>query len=388
MHPPRAVARSGGQRQRPQEGTCARSPPSSRQQPSRRPPRRSPVTGVLGSSHREAPQIIARPDRRRHRRLRVHGDGRAGRADGRRELDPVRGSRPAGRTSTSSTTGRRYYINVDNTGDGVDDVRYRFQFTTRVRNPDSFLYALPGVDVDRRPEAQRRPDVRRHAGDATATGSSSARAARRRNLPGRARTTSGPKTIPDYDAVAARRIRALPGGGKVFAGPVDDPFFVDLGSRSTGSTSATATGIGLGNQGGGKDDLAGYNVHSIALQVPEAQVTRDGQRRRRRRRRPTRSSASGRRPSAAALQVTDGSTASGTQRPRRGSRSAAWATRSSTRWSSRSAQKDKFNRDPARGRPDELRQVRARAGARRRSSTRCSSLGSRRRTARTSSRRC
>ena len=29
-------------------------------------------------------------------------------------------------------------------------------------------------------------------------------------------------------------------------------------------------------QGGGKDDLAGYNVHSVVLQVPESQVTRDG----------------------------------------------------------------------------------------------------------------
>jgi hypothetical protein len=34
-------------------------------------------------------------------------------------------------------------------------------------------------------------------------------------------------------------------------------------------------GIGTGNQGGGKDDLAGYNVHTIALQVPKADVTRD-----------------------------------------------------------------------------------------------------------------
>src|SRR3954447_26242235 len=38
-----------------------------------------------------------------------------------------------------------YYLNVDNTGDGLADVRYRFKFRTRVRNPNSFLYALPGV---------------------------------------------------------------------------------------------------------------------------------------------------------------------------------------------------------------------------------------------------
>src|SRR3982750_4122656 len=38
-----------------------------------------------------------------------------------------------------------YYVNVDNTGDGKYDIRYRFKFKTKVRNPDSFLYALPGV---------------------------------------------------------------------------------------------------------------------------------------------------------------------------------------------------------------------------------------------------
>jgi hypothetical protein len=38
-----------------------------------------------------------------------------------------------------------YYLNVDNTGDGSYDIRYRFKFKTKVRNPESFLHALPGV---------------------------------------------------------------------------------------------------------------------------------------------------------------------------------------------------------------------------------------------------
>src|SRR6266480_2116059 len=38
-----------------------------------------------------------------------------------------------------------YYINVDNTGDGAPDIRYQFAFKTTIGNPDSFLYALPGV---------------------------------------------------------------------------------------------------------------------------------------------------------------------------------------------------------------------------------------------------
>src|ERR687885_1802800 len=40
----------------------------------------------------------------------------------------------------------RYYINVDNTGDGKADLRYEFKFTTHVRNKKSFLYAAPTVD--------------------------------------------------------------------------------------------------------------------------------------------------------------------------------------------------------------------------------------------------
>ena len=36
-----------------------------------------------------------------------------------------------------------YYVNVDNTGDGKYDVRYKFEFKTNYRNKNSFLYALP-----------------------------------------------------------------------------------------------------------------------------------------------------------------------------------------------------------------------------------------------------
>jgi hypothetical protein len=57
---------------------------------------------------------------------------------------------------------------------------------------------------------------------------------------------------------------------KIFAGQRDDPFFADVGAifdlvaiRKAGTT---------GNMGGGKDFLSGYNVHSIALQIPISQL--------------------------------------------------------------------------------------------------------------------
>ena len=162
-----------------------------------------------------------------------------------------------------------YYVNVDNTGDGRYDVRYRFKFKTQVRNPDSFLYALPGVSSISDPKLNV---VQRYAvtRETYVHGHKTGQKVIARGLPV-APNNVGPKTIPDYGAVAAEAIRPLPGGGKVFAGQVDDPFFVDLGT----AFDAINFRNGTGNAGGGKDDLAGYNVHTIVLQVPEAQVTRN-----------------------------------------------------------------------------------------------------------------
>jgi hypothetical protein len=163
-----------------------------------------------------------------------------------------------------------YYLNIDNTGDGRPDVRYQFRFKTKIRNPNSFLYALPGVSSISDPKL-----------NVVQTYTITRERYRNGKLVGAKRIASGlpvapnnvgPKTIPNYDAVAGEAIRSLPGGGKVFSGQVDDPFFVDLG------TAFDAINIrnGTGNAGGGKDDLAGYNVHTIALQIPKSDVTRDG----------------------------------------------------------------------------------------------------------------
>src|SRR5919201_1244241 len=47
-----------------------------------------------------------------------------------------------------------YYINIDNTGDGVYDIRYQFKFKTHYLNKNSFLYALPGVSGIHDPKLQ------------------------------------------------------------------------------------------------------------------------------------------------------------------------------------------------------------------------------------------
>jgi hypothetical protein len=78
----------------------------------------------------------------------------------------------------------------------------------------------------------------------------------------------GPRSTPNYHAAALKAVTPLTGGGQVFAGQRDDPFFADVGDIF----DLLAIRKGTGNAGGGKDFLAGYAVHSIALQIPIAQV--------------------------------------------------------------------------------------------------------------------
>ena len=72
-------------------------------------------------------------------------------------------------------------------------------------------------------------------------------------------------------------IRTLPGGGKVYAGQIDDPFYVDLGSvfdlaglRPFNPAHAIPLPAAPG-----VDGVGGFNTHTIALQVPIAQLTKD-----------------------------------------------------------------------------------------------------------------
>ncbi len=257
----------------------------------------------------------------------------------------------------------RYYVKIDNTGDGREDVAYRWQFNQKFRNPNSFLYAAPTVTSVERSGPQLRPDVRplpRDVQQEAATGR--ARSRSRTTSPSRPDNV-GPKTIPNYDPVVAGAVAPVTGGGKTFVGPADDPFFVDLGAVFDGINidKPGRPNIGLGNQGGGKDDVSGYNTHSFVLQVPESQVTRDGKSVGRRQDAPTPSSACGRPPSGSASRCAS-TTASAT---------------TSTYWVQVSrlgnplineviipiGAEGQVQPDVPRGRPGELRQVRPQPGA-------------------------
>jgi hypothetical protein len=165
----------------------------------------------------------------------------------------------------------KYYIQFDNTGDGVADLKYRFKFNTQVRNPNSFLYAGPGTTGFNDPGLnviQRYKVTRlryKH-------GKLKARRVVAKGLPV-APPNIGPKTFPDYDDFVDAATRELPGGGRIFVGQRDDPFYVDLGA----TFDAINLREGTGNEGEGKDDFSGMSTSAIVLQLPEGKVTKDGE---------------------------------------------------------------------------------------------------------------
>jgi hypothetical protein len=99
----------------------------------------------------------------------------------------------------------------------------------------------------------------------------------------------GPRTMPNYAALAAQGIYTANNGIQVFAGTADDPFYIDLGPvfdtfnlRSGAFPSGipgvlTATQDANDTENYSPDNVSGYNVNVIAIQVPIAMLTSTGQ---------------------------------------------------------------------------------------------------------------
>ena len=170
-----------------------------------------------------------------------------------------------------------YEIHVDNDGDSKDDLTYQFRFHTETRDPDTFLYNTGPITSLSDP-AWNRPQTYTvklvHHGSG---GSEDRSDVLGRNIP-TPPDNIGPRSTPNYDALAAAAVTTLDGGVTVFAGQRDDPFFVDLGSifdlaglRPFNPLHA----IPLPAEPG-RDAVARYNTHTIAIQVPIAQIVRAG----------------------------------------------------------------------------------------------------------------
>ena len=165
-----------------------------------------------------------------------------------------------------------YEINVDNNGDGVEDLSYQFRFNTKTRNPNTFLYDDgPITSLDdpnwNRPQTYSVTLVRhgKHGGpksDVLGT-----------NIP-TPPDNVGPRSTPNYSSLAGAAVTDLPGGIRVFAGQRDDPFYVDLGSVFDLAGLRPFNPFHLLPLPAAPcvDALGKYGTHTIALQVPATQL--------------------------------------------------------------------------------------------------------------------
>ena len=153
-----------------------------------------------------------------------------------------------------------YELKIDNNADGVEDITYQFRFTSQTTNPNTFLYntgPIKSLDDPNRNLFQTYTVTRIDSGRTTLTA-------------GPMRTmydNVGPASTPNYGANGSGIYEfRQPDGttGRVFAGQTDDPFFIDLRVFDLlygGNLSEVGT-----------DTLAGFNVHSIAIQVPKTSL--------------------------------------------------------------------------------------------------------------------
>jgi Domain of unknown function (DUF4331) len=153
--------------------------------------------------------------------------------------------------------GAHYDINIDNDGDAKADIIYRWTFTdVDKRGTNTFLYNDGVVTSLNDPnllfkQKYTLTKIEKKYRKVVARGTV-------------APSDVGVASMPNYAALRDAAIAKVKGGGKTFAGQSDDPFFADL------RVFDLLYGADLSETG--TDTLAGYNVNSIALQVPKAEV--------------------------------------------------------------------------------------------------------------------
>ncbi|NJN19408.1 MAG: DUF4331 domain-containing protein [Oscillochloris sp.] len=169
-----------------------------------------------------------------------------------------------------------YEINIDTVGDGLAHVKYQFQFETTRSSTPTFLYNTGPVTTLADPDLHVRQtysvtEIVTYGTNVTTTTLAS-------DLPVPP-PHIGSKSTPNYAALVNEALSAgqISNGGddiKVFAGPRDDPFWVDLGSIfDLLSLRGQASPIGYpGGPTVGVDNLTGFNVYSLAIEVPAARL--------------------------------------------------------------------------------------------------------------------
>jgi hypothetical protein len=226
---------------------------------------------VQAASHREAPLIARDPgaDITDFFMFRSYEPGKDNKVV--LIMDVIPGQEPSsGPNYFTFDPNVKYTFNIDNNGDGeAEDVVIEFQFQDEFRGTCQavglFLsyVAVPGP-ITALDGAGSEGLCQRQWYNVTM-------------VRGKTRTTLGsgliavpsnvgPRTMPDYETLAAQGLYDLGNDVRVFAGQRDDPFYIDLG--------AVFDTLNLRNPG--TDMLSGFNVNTIALELPASALTADG----------------------------------------------------------------------------------------------------------------
>jgi hypothetical protein len=180
-----------------------------------------------------------------------------------------------------------YAFNVDNDRDGkAEDVSFEFKFRNEIRgtvqDADLFLSYLGGAGPFPPITALDGPGSEgiglRQRYDVTMVRDGH----RTRIARGLIAVPSnvGPRTMPNYASLAQQGVNSIGSGIRVFAGQRQDPFYIDLGGvfdtfnfRRPVPALTQAEDANDNVNPFGVDMLSGFNVHTIALEVPRMMIS-------------------------------------------------------------------------------------------------------------------
>src|SRR5690348_4009542 len=166
-----------------------------------------------------------------------------------------------------------YSIYVDNDGDALPEIEYQLRFRTTYQNEDTFIYNTGPITSLTDPSWNKRQlysvSVIRGGGPNGGKVLGKDLACPPCNI--------GPRSTPNYDALAAAAVHHLPSGETVFAGQRNDGFFVDLGAIFDLGDIRPIQNLHLipSPAGPSVDPLKTLNIHTIAIKVPIRNLTRN-----------------------------------------------------------------------------------------------------------------
>ncbi|MGZ4609684.1 MAG: DUF4331 domain-containing protein [Actinomycetes bacterium] len=233
------------------------------------------------SSHREAPGILASPQYDNTDVYAFNSPDRPGWVTIIANWQPF--EEPAGGPNSYPwATDAHYNINIDSNGDAKPDYTYRYTFRTARVPGKKDSFSGNGTFLNNNGQVTSLRDANllfRQTYDLTRIDRTGKRTKTRTLLDNNFAAPSyvGDVSMPDYKSLRDKAISRIGNGtngssgnaGKSFVGQTEDPFFLDL----------RVFDLLYGDQGTcnkeiGHDTLAGYNVNTIALQVPASSLTR------------------------------------------------------------------------------------------------------------------